>query len=516
MPDVVQAKSAQQARRGGDQLDARIEESLQKLKPEQAEQIRKLLSGGPEDNPDLQTQIAEFRKLISQKEVSGAALDKLFAAMTEKPVDTLQRSIRPLREKNFAKLEADEQCAVLDIAIKHSLAAEPIAELLKLETASGAPRLTTERDSRGNTLLANLASFASATPHPDIKPTLSSNIDNARMVAELIKEITNPVRHVDQGSKGACAAASIQDILCRRQPAEYVRLVTGLLVDKTVEMRGGSLTAVEGSYAKTIGADSEKSDFRSLPERLFQSAVLHQGQNIGSYSYEGDTVKVGFFDLGGGMTPDQSNKMLNKLFGRERYELVQGGGAKIHERLKENGQPALVSMKWQKDHHALVYVRSDDQFVYLKDPNGEEAGMAASPADLKPSRELSPGDGRSNIRMPISEFEANLKAASIERKGPPPPDLLVETAGTVIAVTNYAQAEAKKLALALPTVALSVREDLKQEAKKVEAEVKAAIPVAQQKLENAVDDAVRFGSMFLPPPPPNPVQLFNQVFGPKK
>ncbi len=511
--DVVQAKPGQQARRV-DPLDERIEESLQKLKPEQAEQLRKLLSGGLDDDPNLQKQIAEFRKLISQKEVSGEALDKVIATMAEKPVDTLVRSIRPLREKNFAKLSADDQCAVLDIALKHPFSSEPIAELLKLETASGAPLLTGERDSRGKTLLENLKSFASATPHPDIKPTLSSDVDVGRMMAELMKEIAHPTRHVDQGSKGACAAASIQDILCRRQPAEYVRLVTGLLVNKTVEMRSGSLTAVEGSYAKTTGGDSEKADFRSLPERLFQSAVLHQGQTIGSYSYEGDTVKVGFIELGGGMTPDESNKMLNKLFGRERYELVQGDATKIHERLKDNGQPALVSMSWQKGNHALVYVRSDDKFVYLKDPNGDEAGMA-SPDELKPRRELHGEDGRSNIRMSIAEFEANLKAASIERKGPPPPDLLAMTGKVARVIGSQAEAEAQKLATPLVTAGTVVVQELKQEAQKVETGLKAAIPAAQQKVESTVDDVVRFGRMVLPPPP-NPIELFNQAFGPKK
>ena len=208
--------------------------------------------------------------------------------------------------------------------------------------------------------------------------------------------------------------------------------------------------------------------------------------------------------------------MLNQVLGRERFELVQDNGAKVHERLKEGTNPALVFMKWEKGNHALVYVRSDDQYVYLKDPNGTPLIPKGDSAEVKPPREATGTEGGGNTKMRIADFEAHLLGACIERNGPPPPDPLKVAARTALALPRQAQAEAKKLAAAAPVIATGMVQEMQQEVQKVESALNAGANVVQNKVEATVNDAKRFGSLLLPQPPADPVQLFSQVFGPRK
>ena len=265
MPEVVQTKRTQPAEPVVDPVEARIEKSLQKLKPEQAEAIRRILNGDSGAEPELQGDIDRFRKSEGLRGASESALDKIFAAMAANPADPITAVFRPLRENNFAQLSSEEQCAVLDIALKSPSCAEGISILLGRKNEKGEPLLTSERDSQGRTLLANLTALVQATPHADI--SAADAMGTKRVAYEVMMEVARPTERVDQGNRGACAAASIQDIICRRQPAEYVRLVTGLLVDKTVDARGGKLAAVEGSLKPGSPNAEGVSDLRSLAER---------------------------------------------------------------------------------------------------------------------------------------------------------------------------------------------------------------------------------------------------------
>ena len=265
MPEVVQTKRTQPAEPVVDPVEARIEKSLQRLKPEQAEAIRRILNGDSGAEPELQGDIDRFRKSEGLRGASEPALDKIFAAMAANPADPITAVFRPLREKNFAQLSSEEQCAVLDIALKSPSCAEGISILLGRKNEKGEPLLTSERDSQGRTLLANLTALVQATPHADI--SAADAMGTKRVAYEVMMEVARPTERVDQGNRGACAAASIQDIICRRQPAEYVRLVTGLLVDKTVDARGGKLAAVEGSLKPGSPNAEGVSDLRSLAER---------------------------------------------------------------------------------------------------------------------------------------------------------------------------------------------------------------------------------------------------------
>lgn len=217
MPEVVQAKRAHSANPVVDPLDARFETALRKLKPEQAEPIRRLLHGDSGTEPELQGDIDRFRQSAGLRGASDAALEKIFAAMAANPADPITLVIRPLREKNLAKLSSEDQCAVLDIALKDSRCSEAMSKLLSRETANGEPVLTNERDNDGRTLLANLTKLVRANALPEMVATASQKQALELVPNDGMFEVTAP----------------------RRQPAEYVRLVTGLLVEKSVDAHSG-------------------------------------------------------------------------------------------------------------------------------------------------------------------------------------------------------------------------------------------------------------------------------------
>lgn len=386
-----------------------IQDALGKLKVEDADQIRSLLKSTPD--ADAKRDLERLTSLEAFKKASGPTM---VAILTQLAADTREERNSGMRwvlkEPNFEKLTAAEQVAIVELVgnDRSGRLAEPLAKLLSRDGQSGKP-IIQSTDSKGSTVLDNLVAHNNATFHADVA---AAGITPKKTIVEITREIGDPVHSVDQGNRGACAAASIQDVLCRLQPAEYVRLTTGLMVSTTVEARGGTLKVAEGSLVAAKDKVLNSPDMRSHGERIFQSALLDNVSTLGKYSYATDgTLVLGAFDLGGGgMSVPEMGKAMAVVFGKGDYEFVKGSGSEVHAALKASSTPSVISMKWETGLHALVYVKSDDKFVYLKDPNGSEPDPSG-----KPSREPISTGADANIRLRIDVFEANLRDAHIKR-----------------------------------------------------------------------------------------------------
>ncbi len=482
-----------------------IQDALGKLKKEDADQIRSLLRGEGDDA--VKAQLGRVTSLDAFKKASGETMVAILTQLAAETRDGRGGGMRwVLSEPNFARLDPKQQTAAIELLTATSSSptfGEHFAKLLGANGPDGKPLLLSP-DSKGKTLLENLTTFANSKFHAD---ATAAGLTPAKMIGDMVREMHDAVQHVDQGNRGACAAASMQDLLCRVAPSEYVRLVTGLMVNKTVDSRDGSLTVAAGSLTAAKDPKLGQIDLRSHSERIFQSALLDRVSTFGSYSYANDSTEFkvpgGILGSGlsrlapssltvgsGGMTASEMTKAMTALFGPDSYDFVSGRGSSIHSALRASGSPSVICMNWDGGKHALVYAKSDEKYVYLKDPQG--GGPEREPNSLP--RDPVPSSTGGNIRMTIADFEANLTHAHIRRApGSPKP-------------TSWGD-----------TLPLSPAAPLLDKVLPPPAAVSGA---AQQGFDKgvgtAVDAAQRFNRLVMPTiaPVAGAAGLYNRLFGP--
>ncbi|MEB3203590.1 MAG: hypothetical protein VKP57_02715 [Candidatus Sericytochromatia bacterium] len=182
------------------------------------------------------------------------------------------------------------------------------AALAKLE-ASGT--LDT-RDSEGNSIQEQLLDLLQRPQLPGLPP-------NKQLVSELIDSMAHP-HTIGQGEGTfTCTAATVQITLAGNNPAEYMRIMHGLLVDGTVKTIGGdTLEASLEGLAEQEG--------RSAIEDIFQDSVMALGNRMVA---EGDErIGNGTFGKGprrygnddgqgeGGLTAGQFEAIARSLTGQ--------------------------------------------------------------------------------------------------------------------------------------------------------------------------------------------------------
>lgn len=403
-----------------------IQRALQSLDPDDASAIKTLLDS------TLDKEQAQRLQLVTSTDAFKKATPETMAAIL-KVLAQESRNERGvglhyiLCQPNFAKLNTEQQVGLIELAAAHGTSgigiSEPLGLLLSQTSADGSLRLL-GTDSAGRTLLENLRSLSASSFQQRL---VAAKITPHSVIQDVAREVSSPSRFVDQGNRGACAAASIQDLLCRNQPAEYVRIITGLCRNGSVRTNGGTLSIVPESIVALKDGDQQQ-DFRSHAERLFQSALLNEVSSIGSYSYAGDSAKIDIpkqfispsvrslvpnsieLPVGGGMTDSELRSAMTIVFGKDKYGAASGDGTRILQKLRASTTPCVVTMQWDKGLHALVYCGSDRQYVYLKDPNG----WTPPSDDERFKREPSVGNTHAaNIRVSVADFERYVRAAHI-------------------------------------------------------------------------------------------------------
>jgi hypothetical protein len=222
-----------------------------------------------------------------------------------------------------------------------------------------------------STLLDNLATLVDIDPHLEIPDGVDT------LVAEAIEEVADPSFELNQGTKGTCVPTSVSWIFATYFPAEYVRLMTGLLSE------GGRATLANGDPA-TVPADAYSYDpgeqastvatflRRSWSERLFQSSMMCYSRPGINYS----NIRDIFADRPNspGLTQSELRRMLRGLRNRE-HQTLTGSGADLvtamGTRLQAPSLPILTQMVWGPNaSHEVVSLRVDAADVTFRNPWG--------------------------------------------------------------------------------------------------------------------------------------------------
>jgi hypothetical protein len=219
-----------------------------------------------------------------------------------------------------------------------------------------------------NTLLDHLARLVDIDPHYEIPDYMNV------LIAEAIEEVADPSFEINQGTKGTCVPTSVSWIMATYFPAEYVRLMIGLLA------QGGNATLANGDQA-AVPADTYHFDpaeqatttpsflRRSWSERMFQASMM-------SYSRPGLTysnIRDVFADRRGGLTMDELCRMLRGLRNRQ-HQAMTGAGSdlvnNIAQRLQQPSLPLLTQMRWGTGSHQVVSTLADPSEVTFRNPWG--------------------------------------------------------------------------------------------------------------------------------------------------
>ncbi|MCC6334457.1 MAG: hypothetical protein IT380_10780 [Myxococcales bacterium] len=209
---------------------------------------------------------------------------------------------------------------------------------------------------------------------------LASTETGRQVLADCMYDIVVPGR-IWQGQAPTCTVSSMQYELASQQPAEYARLLAGLVVDGSVTMRGGGTLQISANAS--IFFSGYNHDRRSSTEAIFQSAAMEFANGGDSYSLSAQESHGADGRQYRGLFPDQIRTMVGELFGVEYETREIGSDAEATAELNEimsrerPSRPVLFDIDMGDFNHNVSLDRISGDRVYYRDPyTGRETSMS--------------------------------------------------------------------------------------------------------------------------------------------
>ncbi|RKH59641.1 hypothetical protein, partial [Corallococcus llansteffanensis] len=232
----------------------------------------------------------------------------------------------------------------------------------------------------GGTLLEQLNGLATQE--------LGEGLDRGQLLSDVVQEVATP-ESIGQRNKGTCAATAVEIQLVKENPAEYVRLVSGLASPE------GQVTLADGKTViarEELGTDARGiiDDVRSESQELLAPALM-EAANGGDLDYQDgtDTHYDGDGDkVHKGLTPSESDRLAEAVFGR-KYDTMSGIDTSteeaaawdlIQERTAE-GESVAVGIDWTGGGHKVVVTgtgvdeKTGEEYVEYTNPWGRTERM---------------------------------------------------------------------------------------------------------------------------------------------
>jgi len=320
--------------------------------------------------------------------------------------------INLLNSKGFQSLSSNQKTQALVVC--KAADAKGRAELVKLayREINGKTALL-NKDKDGNTLIRSLHLLATQPLHADFAKEKVSRKD---LLYGVMQEAADPYQ-VNQGSHGTCTVTAMQYMLCKQNPAEYVRIMQGITsTSGKTKLRDGSTLRLSPECIKP-----DDNIFRSTSERIFQASMMDFSNGSLSYNNADDSQPKGK----SGLNKDEQKKGLEALFGK-KFKHKDGKGflglwtnktAVVNELEKrgKKGQETYVRMHWgdgKKDGHAVVVYKVENGRVYFRNPWGEQSEKEDGKIYNNPPRRME-DKAKGLESMSISDFKKWFKGCFI-------------------------------------------------------------------------------------------------------
>lgn len=184
------------------------------------------------------------------------------------------------------------------------------------------------KDAFGKPLHESLWAVADAPMVPSFEDAPGRTI----LLGELIRNIVHPGR-ITQGLKGTCAATCVEIYVAERDPAEYARIIAGLVspAGRVVLRSGGELVRDEDVL------EPDEYEFRRSPvSRIFQVACMEYAYPELDYHNAEDGQFEGVKNTGTGLSLGAFDRLLVGITGH-RWETLSDGHAAFAALFKRFG-----------------------------------------------------------------------------------------------------------------------------------------------------------------------------------
>ena len=139
---------------------------------------------------------------------------------------------------------------------------------------------------------------------------LAPGIDRQQLLSEVVQEVAVP-EAIAQRNRGTCVPTSIEIQLVQQNPAEYVRLVSGLASP------AGEVTTRGGDVLKREEGVLEDGTPRSISQKLLAPALMELGDGLADYDNKDDKHHGADIDGQTGLTAAQADVVLESLYGHD-------------------------------------------------------------------------------------------------------------------------------------------------------------------------------------------------------
>lgn len=288
-----------------------------------------------------------------------------------------------------------------------------------------------QTDSRGATVLDNLTALSN---QPFAKG-FDSDYMRGQILGQTVSTLARP-DDIAQGAHGTCTATTLEYAYVKHYPAEYARLVGGLFEPAgEVAMRNGDVL----QRASNIQYDDGSG--RSEVSRVFQSAIMDYANGpltyYDNYKDVNRPLQAKDEQLQGtykGLYPWEVKRALEALtpyrYDAPLFHNEEADRADFQRRVAQAApdQPLPLSIRWctpkpmEMGLHMLLLEKVDDQYVYLRNPQGRVDDGAKGPPELDlPDRQEVGEKGGGHIRMSLDTFYDRLYSyfAPSDAKTPP-------------------------------------------------------------------------------------------------
>ena len=207
---------------------------------------------------------------------------------------------------------------------------------------------------------------------------LAPGINREDLLSDLVQELGNPAS-INQGNRGTCAATAVEVKLIHDNPAEYVRLVSGL-----ASPEGKAELASGEALARVSGTEADDGSERSIPQRLMAPAFMDLADGDLTYDNANDLHAANGEALSRGLAPSEVDRLLEGVYGEQftgmddiRSPRQQRDAWSLLQQATANGEEVLAGLNWTSEtrHKVVVTGVSGNSVEYLN-PMGRVERMS--------------------------------------------------------------------------------------------------------------------------------------------
>lgn len=209
-----------------------------------------------------------------------------------------------------------------------------------------------------------------------LSPVLTRDVGRVRLVGDLVRNVVSPGR-INQGRKGTCAVTAVESWLAERHPAEYARVVAGLVrPEGRVLLYNGEPMVRDEERMLWSPMEGE----RSPTSRIFQVAGMEYADpdtdycNAEDTHYEVNTQGLSI-PAGTGLGLSAFDRLLEGLTG-EIWRVLTDQDDRVATALEALGLPTDGRLRLARDCGPIlerVTTAGDAAFATLSSPTSDAA-----------------------------------------------------------------------------------------------------------------------------------------------